>query len=122
VGEIEIGGDEVVVMAGPCSVESEDQLMRVAEAVAAAGARLLRGGAFKPRTSPYSFRGLAEEGLKLLDKASRATGLPVITEVMAIEDVDLVAEYSAILQIGARNMQNYNLLEAVGRSGKPVLL
>jgi 3-deoxy-7-phosphoheptulonate synthase len=123
VGDISIGGNsEVVVMAGPCSVENEKQLLDTAFAVREAGARILRGGAFKPRTSPYQFRGLAEEGLKLLEKASRETGMPVITEVMTPADVPLVAQYSDILQIGARNMQNFNLLEECGRSGRPVLL
>src|SRR5271156_6126565 len=118
----EIGGDEFVVMAGPCSVESEKQLMQAAEGVAAAGAKLLRGGAFKPRTSPYDFQGMETEGLKLLAKAKRATGLGIITEVMSDSDVDLVAEYADIMQIGARNMQNFALLKALGRCGRPVLL
>jgi 3-deoxy-7-phosphoheptulonate synthase len=122
VGEVIIGGDEVVVMAGPCSVESEEQILATAHAVKAGGARILRGGAFKPRTSPYGFRGLGEEGLKLLAKARAETGLPVITEVLTPADVDLVAEYADILQIGARNMQNFILLEECGRAGKPVLL
>lgn len=122
VGDVTFGGDEIVVMAGPCSVENERQLIDTAHAVRAAGARVLRGGAFKPRTSPYQFRGLAEEGLKLLAKAREETGLPVITEVMTPADVSLVAQYTDILQIGARNMQNYNLLEECGRSGRPVLL
>jgi 3-deoxy-7-phosphoheptulonate synthase len=119
---VRIGGGELVVMAGPCSVESEEQLMSTARAVHAAGAHVLRGGAFKPRTSPYQFRGLGEEGLKLLKAASDETGMPVITEVMSEQDVDLVARYADILQIGARNMQNYALLEECGRSLKPVLL
>jgi 3-deoxy-7-phosphoheptulonate synthase len=118
----EIGGDEFIVMAGPCSVESEKQIMQAAEGVARAGAKLLRGGAFKPRTSPYDFQGLEEEGLKLLAKAKRATGLGIITEVMSDRDVDLVAEYADILQIGARNMQNFALLKTLGRCGRPVLL
>ncbi|HUY12741.1 MAG TPA: 3-deoxy-7-phosphoheptulonate synthase [Terriglobia bacterium] len=118
----EVGGSEFVVMAGPCSVESEAQIMQTAEAVAAAGARLLRGGAFKPRTSPYDFQGLEVEGLKLLRKASEATGLAIITEVMSQNDVDLVAEYADVLQIGARNMQNFALLKALGKCQKPVLL
>ena len=118
----EIGGDEFIVMAGPCSVESENQIMRAAEGVAACGAKLLRGGAFKPRTSPYDFQGLETEGLKLLAKAKRATGLAIITEVMSDRDVDLVAEYADILQIGARNMQNFALLKTLGRCGRPVLL
>jgi len=110
------------VMAGPCSVESEKQIMQAAEGVARAGAKLLRGGAFKPRTSPYDFQGLEEEGLKLLAKAKRATGLGIITEVMSDRDVDLVAEYADILQIGARNMQNFALLKTLGKCNRPVLL
>jgi 3-deoxy-7-phosphoheptulonate synthase len=117
-----IGADEFIVMAGPCSVESEQQIMETAEAVAAAGAHMLRGGAFKPRTSPYEFQGLAEEGLKLLRKAKEATGLGIITEVMSDRDVDLVSEYADVLQIGARNMQNFALLKTVGRSQRAVLL
>jgi len=119
---VEIGGDEFVVMAGPCSVENERQIMEAAEQVAAAGARLLRGGAFKPRTSPYDFQGLETEGLKLLRKAKEATGLGIITEVMSDRDVELVAEYADILQIGARNMQNFALLKTLGKCGRPVLL
>jgi 3-deoxy-7-phosphoheptulonate synthase len=119
---VEIGGDEFIVMAGPCSVESESQIMRAAEGVARAGAKLLRGGAFKPRTSPYDFQGLEEEGLKLRAKAKAATGLGIITEVMSDRDVDLVAEYADILQIGARNMQNFALLKTLGKCGRPVLL
>ena len=118
----DIGGDSFVVMAGPCSVESEKQIMESAEAVAAAGAKFLRGGAFKPRTSPYDFQGLAEEGLKLLRKAKEATGLGIITEVMSDRDVDLVAEYADILQIGARNMQNFALRKTLGGGGRPVML
>lgn len=118
----EIGGEEFVLMAGPCSVENEKQIMESAEAVAAAGAQVLRGGAFKPRTSPYDFQGLEEEGLKLLRKAGDATGLTVITEVMSDRDVPLVAEYTDILQIGARNMQNFSLLKNLGKAGRPVLL
>ncbi len=118
----EIGGDEFIVMAGPCSVESERQIMETAEAVAEAGAKLLRGGAFKPRTSPYDFQGLQEEGLKLLRKAKEATGLCVITEVMSDRDIALVAEYADIIQIGARNMQNFALLKSLGGCGRPVLL
>jgi 3-deoxy-7-phosphoheptulonate synthase len=122
VGDCEIGGDEFIVMAGPCSVESEKQIMQAAEGVARAGAKLLRGGAFKPRTSPYDFQGLEEEGLKLLAKAKRATGLGIITEVMSDRDVDLVADYADILQIGARNMQNFALLKTLGKCNRPVLL
>ena len=119
---VEIGGKRVVVMAGPCSVESWDQILAAARAVKEAGASVLRGGAFKPRTSPYSFQGLGEEGLKMLRAAADETGLLVISEVMAPEQVDLVCQYADILQIGTRNMQNYNLLHAVGESGHPVLL
>ena len=122
VGDTVIGGDEVVVMAGPCSVEDEKQIVSTAIAVKAAGAHILRGGAFKPRTSPYAFRGMGLSGLRLLAKARKETGLPVVTEVMACEDVDMVAQYADILQIGARNMQNYSLLDAVGKVRKPVLL
>ena len=121
VGEVAIGGGDFIVMAGPCAVENEKQIMETAHAVKGAGAQILRGGAFKPRTSPYSFRGLGVEGLKTMAKAGEETGLPVITEVLSQEDVDVVAEYADILQIGTRNMQNFILLEAVGRSGKPVL-
>ena len=121
-GGLSVGGDEVVVMAGPCSVESRLQVLDVAERVKAAGARVLRGGAFKPRTSPYAFQGLEAEGLKLLAEAKRETGLPVITEVMEPERVDLVAEHADILQIGARNVQNFSLLRRVAEAGKPVLL
>ena len=122
VGESTIGGAEMVVMAGPCSVESEEQMLATARAVKAAGAKVLRGGAFKPRTSPYSFRGLGEEGLKYLASAREETGLPVITEVLDARDVELVSRYVDILQIGARNMQNYSLLEEVGETRMPVML
>jgi 3-deoxy-7-phosphoheptulonate synthase len=122
VGDVLIGGPEPVIMAGPCSVEDEEQMVSTARAVKAAGARILRGGAFKPRTSPYSFRGMGIEGLQLLNIAKQETGLPIITEVMAPGDVDTVAQYSDILQIGARNMQNYNLLDAVGETDKPVMV
>ena len=122
VGDVVIGGSDLVVMAGPCSVEDEKQMVSTAVAVKAAGAQLLRGGAFKPRTSPYSFRGMGVQGLRLLAKAREETGLPVITEVMATEDADAVTQYADILQIGARNMQNFNLLDAVGKAKKPVLL
>ncbi|MDY0301542.1 MAG: 3-deoxy-7-phosphoheptulonate synthase [Trichlorobacter sp.] len=117
-----IGGEQVVVMAGPCSIENEQQIMETATAVKASGAHMLRGGAFKPRTSPYSFQGLEEDGLKLLAAARAKTGLPVITEVINPETVDLVASYADILQIGARNSQNFALLKKVGQCGKPVLL
>jgi len=119
---VEIGGGEFVMMAGPCSVESERQIMETAEGVAAAGARVLRGGAFKPRTSPYDFQGMAEEGLKLLRKAKEATGLGIITEVMSDRDVALIAEYADCMQVGARNMQNFALLKSLGSCGRPVLL
>ncbi|MBI1892739.1 MAG: 3-deoxy-7-phosphoheptulonate synthase [Candidatus Rokubacteria bacterium] len=122
VNGITIGGPQVAVMAGPCSVESEGQIMTVARAVKAAGAHVLRGGAFKPRTSPYSFQGLEEEGLKLLAEARKLTGLPVVTEVLEPEKVEVVARYADILQIGARNAQNFPLLREVGAAGKPVLL
>jgi 3-deoxy-7-phosphoheptulonate synthase len=122
VNGLDIGGDEFIVMAGPCSVESEEQIMRTAEGVAAAGARMLRGGAFKPRTSPYDFQGLELEGLKLLRKAKEATGLGIITEVMSDSDVGMVAEYADCMQVGARNMQNFSLLKSLGACGRPVLL
>jgi 3-deoxy-7-phosphoheptulonate synthase len=122
VKNLEIGGDEYAVIAGPCSVESEKQIMESAESVVRAGAQGLRGGAFKPRTSPYDFQGMAEEGLKLLRRASEATGLAIVTEVMSDGDVPLVAEYADILQIGARNMQNFSLLKALGKAGRPVML
>ena len=117
-----IGGREVVLMAGPCSVESEEQILTSARLLRDAGATILRGGAFKPRTSPYSFQGLGEEGLRLLAAARDATGMAVVTEALDPEGVDLVAEYADIVQIGARNMQNYPLLRRAGRAGKPVLL
>ncbi len=122
VGGVVLGGKEIMVMAGPCAVESEEQLLETAHAVKKAGAKILRGGAFKPRSSPYSFQGLAEVGLKMLTKARRETGLLIVTEVVATEDVGLVSHYSDILQVGARNMQNFPLLKAVGQTGKPVLL
>lgn len=121
-GDVVIGGSRVVVMAGPCSVENERQIIESAEAVKKAGAHILRGGAFKPRTSPYSFQGLEEDGLKLLAKARELTGLPVVTEVINPETADLVAKYADILQIGARNAQNFALLKKVGQLNKPVLL
>jgi len=116
-----IGGKALALMAGPCSVESEEQILETARAVKNAGAQFLRGGAFKPRTSPYAFQGLEEEGLKLLDLARKETGLRVVTEVVSIADVDTVARYTDVIQIGARNCQNFALLTAVGKSGKPVL-
>ena len=122
VNGLEIGGEEFIVMAGPCSVESERQIMDTAESVRKAGASILRGGAFKPRTSPYDFQGLELEGLKLLRKAKEATGLAIITEVMSDRDAELVAEYADILQVGARNMQNFALLKSLGKCGRPILL
>jgi 3-deoxy-7-phosphoheptulonate synthase len=119
---VNIGGDEIVVMAGPCAIESEEQLLTTAQAVKAAGATILRGGAFKPRTSPYQFRGLGENGLRILAEVGEETQMPIISEVMAPNDVDLVAKYVDILQIGARNMQNFILLDEVGKTKKPVLL
>ncbi|MGN6561566.1 MAG: 3-deoxy-7-phosphoheptulonate synthase, partial [Thermomicrobiales bacterium] len=119
---VQIGGEAVAVMAGPCSVESEAGFLQAARQARTAGATLLRGGAFKPRTSPYEFRGLREEGLEILALARQETGLPIITEVMTPADVPLVARYADVLQIGARNSQNYLLLEAVGAAGKPVML
>jgi 3-deoxy-7-phosphoheptulonate synthase len=119
---LEVGGKRVTVIAGPCSVESEEQIVGLARKLKAQGASGLRGGAFKPRTSPYSFQGHKEDGLKMLAAARDATGLAVVTEVMAPEHVPMVAEYADVLQIGARNMQNYQLLQAVGDSGKPALL
>jgi 3-deoxy-7-phosphoheptulonate synthase len=119
---LEIGGDEFITMAGPCSVETEFQLMATANHVRRAGARILRGGAFKPRSSPYAFQGLGLEGLKMLARAREESGLAIVTEVMSEIDVPLVAEYADILQIGTRNMENYSLLEAAARSGRPILL
>jgi 3-deoxy-7-phosphoheptulonate synthase len=119
---LRVGGNTVGIIAGPCSVESETQILACARAVKAAGATALRGGAFKPRTSPYSFQGLKEDGLKLLAAAREMTGLAIVTEVLATEDLPLVTRYADVLQIGARNMQNYRLLEAVGKSKLPVLL
>src|SRR5215475_11732488 len=122
VNGVEVGGSDFVVIAGPCSVENEKQIMETAEGVAAAGARMLRGGAFKPRTSPYDFQGLELEGLKLLRKAKEATGLAIVTEIMSDRDVDLIAEYADCMQVGARNMQNFALLKSLGSCGRPVLL
>ncbi len=119
---VKIGGSKPVVMAGPCAVESMEQLMESAEAVASAGAQFLRGGAFKPRTSPYDFQGLAEEGLKMLRTAADANGLKVVTEVVDQRSIETVARYADVLQIGARNMQNFQLLKEVGRAGRPVML
>jgi 3-deoxy-7-phosphoheptulonate synthase len=122
IGDIVIGGKDIVVMAGPCAVENEEQLFETANAVKAAGANILRGGAYKPSTSPYQFRGLGEPGLELLARVKTEVGLPIITEVMSVSDVELVAGCADILQIGARNMQNFNLLEEVAKIGKPVML
>jgi 3-deoxy-7-phosphoheptulonate synthase len=122
VGSLAVGNSHIGVIAGPCAVEDEEQMVKTARAVKAAGAAALRGGAFKPRTSPYSFQGLKEEGLRILAVARQETGLAVVTEVVSSEDVPLVARYADVLQIGARNMQNYRLLEAAGEAGKPVLL
>ncbi len=121
-GNVHVGNSEFVVMAGPCSVESEKQILESAELAAKGGAKILRGGAFKPRTSPYDFQGMEEEGLRLLAKAREHTGLAIVTEVMSDTDVALVASYSDIMQVGARNMQNFALLKALGKCGKPVLL
>ncbi|MBI4355170.1 MAG: 3-deoxy-7-phosphoheptulonate synthase, partial [Candidatus Omnitrophica bacterium] len=122
VGGVKIGGKQLVVMAGPCSVENRQMLLATAKAVKQAGAQVLRGGAFKPRTSPYSFQGLGEEGLKYLREAADANSLKVVTELMDVREVELVEKYADIIQIGARNMQNFNLLKAAGQSKKPVLL
>jgi 3-deoxy-7-phosphoheptulonate synthase len=122
IGDVEIGGDRLVVIAGPCSVETEDQILETAKTVKEAGATILRGGAFKPRTSPYAFQGLGEEGLRLLAAARKETGLAIVTEVLKPEDVDLVAETADMIQVGARNVQNFALLKRVGEVGKPVLL
>ena len=119
---VKVGGKKLVVMAGPCSVEDQKLLISIAKKVKAAGATVLRGGAFKPRTSPYAFQGLGEKGLKFLAEARNATGLRIVTELMDIRDIDLVCKYADIIQIGARNMQNFNLLREVGKTSKPVLL
>jgi len=122
VKEVTIGGKEIIVIAGPCVVEDENQILETARNVKALGAKILRGGAFKPRTSPYSFQGLGEEGLKLLAQAGEETGLAVVTEVMSVNQIDLIAEYTDIFQVGARNMQNYVLLKELGKLKKPILL
>src|SRR5215475_11665556 len=122
VGGVKIGGDKVVVIAGPCSVESREQLLETARGVKRAGANMLRGGAYKPRTSPYEFQGLGIEALKILREARELTGLPVVTEVMSTEDVDLIAEHADVLQVGARNMQNFALLRRLARVDRPILL
>ena len=119
---IMIGGEKIVVMAGPCAVESREIFLDIARSVAAAGASILRGGVYKPRTSPYSFQGLEEEGLEIIAEARHETGLKIITEVVDTRDVELVAQYTDIIQIGARNMQNFRLLQEAGQSGKPILL
>ena len=121
VGDVKIGGGHFAMIAGPCSVESEDQIIEVAQAVKAAGANVLRGGAFKPRTSPYAFQGMKDEGIRLLLKAKEATGLPIITEIMNIKALDLFADVD-IIQVGARNMQNFDLLQELGKTNKPILL
>jgi 3-deoxy-7-phosphoheptulonate synthase len=122
VGDLAIGGEEIVIMAGPCAVENEDQLLTIARLVKASGAQVLRGGAFKPRSSPYSFQGLELNGLKMLEQARLETGLKIVTEVLTPQEVELVGGYTDIIQVGARNMQNYSLLREVGRSGMPVML
>ena len=122
VGTVEVGGPGLVLMAGPCAVESMEQMLTIARAVKAAGAHILRGGAFKPRTSPYSFQGLGEAGLRMLAEARDATGLPVVSEAIDVEGVDLLEKYADAIQVGARNMQNFSLLKRVGKSKKPVLL
>ncbi|GKX32097.1 3-deoxy-7-phosphoheptulonate synthase [Vallitalea longa] len=122
VGNTKIGGDNLTIMAGPCSVETKEQMIEVARDVKEAGATLLRGGAYKPRSSPYSFQGLGEEGLKLLKAASEETGLPIVTEAICLDTIEVVAKYADVIQIGARNMQNFALLKKAGQIGKPVLL
>jgi 3-deoxy-7-phosphoheptulonate synthase len=119
---VQVGGEKIAVMAGPCAVESESQLLAAARAVKASGAHILRGGAYKPRTSPYTFQGMEEDGLKLLAKARAETGLPIVTEIVDPHDVDVVAEHADILQVGARNVQNFALLKRLGKIRKPVLL
>ncbi len=122
VNGVKIGGQKVAVIAGPCSVESREMIIETAHMVKAGGADILRGGAFKPRSSPYSFQGLGEEGLKYLAEAREATGLPIITEIMSVDEIELVGEYTDIFQVGARNNQNYSLLKALGKTNKPVFL
>lgn len=122
VGEVDIGGPAIAIIAGPCSVESKEQICTTANLVKAAGANFLRGGAYKPRTSPYSFQGLEEGGLKLLASAKEASGLPIVTEVMNPREIDLVAKYADVIQVGARNMQNFSLLKELGKTDKPILL
>ena len=122
VGDVKIGGEEIVVIAGPCAIENEESYIDIAFKVKEAGAKILRGGAFKPRTSPYSFHGLEEEGLKILASAREATGMKIATEVVDTRDVELVSYYTDIIQIGARNMQNFKLLQEAGATEKPILL
>ena len=122
VGSVTIGGPGLAVIAGPCSIESREQMLRIAGAVAKAGANLLRGGAFKPRTSPYSFQGMGVAGLEVLAEAGRTTGLPVVTEVLHPGDLEAIVQYADVIQVGARNMQNFRLLQEVGKTGKPVIL
>jgi len=122
IGDVVVGSKKIPVIAGPCSVESEEQLMEIAHAIKEAGATMLRGGAYKPRSSPYTFQGMGVEGLKLLAQAREETGLPIVTEILDPHDLDAVVKYADVLQIGARNSQNYALLKQVGKSGKPVLL
>ncbi|MDP3314035.1 3-deoxy-7-phosphoheptulonate synthase [Lutibacter sp.] len=122
VGNVVFGGSEVIVIGGPCAVESEEQLFETARSVKKSGAKILRGGAFKPRSSPYSFQGMGEDGLKLLSQISKETGLPIVTEVMDTRQLELVASYADMIQIGSRNMQNFPLLKEAGKCGKPVLL
>ncbi|MCX6346209.1 MAG: 3-deoxy-7-phosphoheptulonate synthase [Armatimonadetes bacterium] len=122
IGNVKIGGNEIIVAAGPCSIESEEQMLGLAHEAKASGAKMLRGGAFKPRSSPYAFQGMGEEGLKILAKAGKETGLPVVTEIMDAHELDVVCKYADVLQIGARNMQNYSLLKKVGTTRHPVVL
>ena len=122
VNGVEIGGSKIIIIAGPCAVESMKQLFETARSVNTGGAKILRGGAFKPRSSPYSFQGLGEEGLKLLSEIRKETGLPIVTEVMDTRQVELVSEYADMIQLGSRNMQNFPLLKEIGKSGKPILL
>jgi len=122
IGDVKVGGNKIVVIAGPCTVEGREQLLETAHSVKNSGASMLRGGAFKPRTLPYSFQGLGEEGLKLLAEAREETGLPIVTEVMSPQDVKTIEKYADVLQIGARNMQNFSLLKDVGKIEKPILL
>lgn len=122
VSGVKVGGDEIVVISGPCAIESEENFLETAQKVKEAGAKIIRGGAFKPRSSPYSFQGLEEDGLKIMAKARDVTGLPIVTEVVDTRDVELVASYADMIQIGARNMQNFRLLQEVGMTSKPILL